>query len=232
MLKILSTLVAVSLVGPLSMALADDSAAAAKKAGEEAVVAGENAKKAGEKAEQAGDRAARHQMKARHRIHARQDRPGEKHARQAVGELQRADPGLTRFFDEAAGYAVFPTVGKGGMGIGGARGTGVLYEKGVVTGKTTLTQLTVGLQLGGQAYTEVIFFETEQTLAAFKKGEFAMAAQVSAVAAKAGASANARYVDGVSVFTLAKGGVMAEASVGGQKFSYHAFQKAVLTSSR
>jgi len=232
MLKILSTLVAVSLVGPLSMALADDSAAAAKKAGEEAVVAGENAKKAGEKAEQAGDRAARHQMKARRQIHARQDRPGEKHARQAVGELQRADPGLTRFFDQAAGYAVFPTVGKGGMGIGGARGTGVLYEKGVVTGKTTLTQLTVGLQLGGQAYTEVIFFETEQTLAAFKKGEFAMAAQVSAVAAKAGASANARYVDGVSVFTLAKGGVMAEASVGGQKFSYHPFQKAVLTSSR
>lgn len=237
MLKILSTLVAVSLVGPATLAFADDSAAAAKKAAEEAMVAGDNAEKAGEKAEQAGDRAqsskdARHQMKARHQMHARQDRPGEKHARQAVGELQRADPGLTRFFDEAAGYAVFPTVGKGGMGIGGARGTGVLYEKGVVTGKTSLTQLTVGLQLGGQAYTEVIFFETEQTLAAFKKGEFAMAAQVSAVAAKAGASANARYVDGVSVFTLAKGGVMAEASVGGQKFSYHPFQKAVLTSSR
>ncbi len=99
-------------------------------------------------------------------------------------------------------------------------------------GKATLTQLTVGLQLGGQAYTEVIFFETEKALANFKKGEFAMAAQVSAVAAAAGASANAKYVEGVSVFTLAKGGVMAEASVGGQKFSYQRFQKAINTSSR
>jgi lipid-binding SYLF domain-containing protein len=229
MLKILSTLVAVALMGPASAALAEDSAAAAKKAGEEAVVAGEKAEKAGAKAEQAGDK-AQASKNTRHEKYARQDRPGEKHARLAIGELQQADPGLARFFDVAAGYAVFPTVGKGGMGIGGARGTGVLYEKGVVTGKTTLTQLTVGLQLGGQAYTEVIFFETEKTLADFKKGEFAMAAQVSAVAAKAGASANAKYVDGVSVFTLAKGGVMAEASVGGQKFSYRPFTKAVASS--
>jgi lipid-binding SYLF domain-containing protein len=231
MWKILSTLVAVSLVGPVSMALAEDSAAAAKKAGDEAVVAGEKAEKAGEKAEQAGDR-VQASRNARHQSNGRHDQPGVKHARQAIGELQQADPGLNRLFDDAAGYAVFPTVGKGGMGIGGAHGTGVLYEKNVAMGKTTLTQLTVGLQLGGQAYTEVIFFETEHSLASFKKGEFAMAAQVSAVAAKAGASANARYVDGVSVFTLAKGGVMAEASVGGQKFSYRPFPKAVLTSSR
>jgi lipid-binding SYLF domain-containing protein len=171
-------------------------------------------------------------MKAGHHKYVRGDEPGVKHARQAIGELQRADPGLTRFFDDSAGYAVFATVGKGGLGIGGARGTGVLYEKGEATGKTTLTQVTVGLQVGGQAYTEVIFFETKETLASFKKGEFAMAAQVSAVAAKAGASANAKYDHGVSVFTLAKGGVMAEASVGGQKFSYRPFEKAILTSSR
>ena len=205
---------------------------AARKAGAEAIVAGEKAKVAGEKAEQAGAQARSSSMSSRHQKYARQDGPGVKHARRAIGELERADPGLNRFFDEAAGYAVFATVGKGGMGIGGARGTGVLYEKSVPTGKATLTQLTVGLQLGGQAYTEVIFFETEKTLADFKKGEYAMAAQVSAVAASAGASANARYVEGVSVFTLAKGGVMAEASVGGQKFSYRPFRKAIVTSSR
>jgi len=85
--------------------------------------------------------------------------------------------------------------------------------------------VTVGLQVGAQAYTEVIFFETAKSLEDFKKGEFAMAAQVSAVAAKAGASANAKYVEGVSVFTHVKGGLMAEASVGGQKFSYRPFHK-------
>jgi lipid-binding SYLF domain-containing protein len=164
--------------------------------------------------------------------HSRHEEAGVRHARQAIAELQAADPGLTQLFDDAAGYAVFATVGKGAIGVGGARGTGVLYEKGVPTGKASLTQLTVGLQLGGQAYTEVIFFETEGSLASFKKGEFAMAAQVSAVAAAEGASKNAKYVEGVSVFTLAKGGVMAEASVGGQKFSYHAYQKAIVTSSR
>ena len=232
MTKILSALLAISLVGPAALALADDSAGAdAKKAGDEAVVAGEKAEKAGERAEKAGDE-AQSSMKAGHHKVVRHDQPGEKSARQAIDELQRADPGLSRFFDDAAGYAVFATVGKGGLGIGGAHGTGVLYENGEATGKTTLTQLTVGLQIGGQAYTEVIFFETKKALASFKRGEFAMAAQVSAVAAAAGASANAKYVHGVSVFTLAKGGVMAEASVGGQKFTYRPFERPVLTSSR
>jgi len=225
MMRILSTLVAVVLMGPAGRAFADDSAGpGAKKAGAEA-------KEAGEKAVQAGDKAKR-STGARHQKQARHDEPGVKHARQAIRELRRADPELARFFDGAAGYAVFATVGKGAIGVGGAHGTGVLYEKGTAVGKATLTQLTVGLQLGGQAYTEVIFFDTEKSLADFKKGEFTMAAQVSAVAAAAGASANAKYVEGVSVFTLAKGGVMAEASVGGQKFSYAPFKKAIVTSSR
>jgi lipid-binding SYLF domain-containing protein len=154
------------------------------------------------------------------------------HAKKAIGELERADPGLTKLFGSAAGYAVFATVGKGGLGVGGAHGTGVLYEASLPLGKTSLTQLTVGLQAGGQAYTEVIFFETEKSLKDFKAGQFALAAQVSAVAAAEGASANAKYVNGVSVFTLAKGGVMAEASVGGQKFSYTPFEKVITTSSR
>ena len=162
--------------------------------------------------------------------YAERDDQGVKDARTAIGALERADPGLTRLFDGASGYAVFASVGKGAVGVGGAHGTGMLFEKGKAVGKTTLTQLTVGLQLGGQAYTEVIFFETDKALLDFKKGEFTLAAQASAVAAAAGKSANARYVDGVSIFTLAKGGVMAEASVGGQKFSYLPFQHAVASS--
>ena len=92
-------------------------------------------------------------------------------------------------------------------------------------GNTSLAQVTVGLQLGGQSYSEIVFFETAAALTDFKKGNFALAAQVSAVAAAAGASANAKYRNGVAVFTVAKGGLMYEASVGGQKFKYEPFNK-------
>lgn len=141
-------------------------------------------------------------------------------AKHAVTAIKHADPGQERFFDHAAGYAVFPNVAKGGLVVGGAGGTGFLFVNGKAVGKTTLSQVTVGAQVGGQAYYEVIYFETAEALASFKKGEWTMAAQVSAVALKSGASANAKYKDGVAVFTLTKAGAMAEASVGGQKFSY------------
>ncbi len=134
---------------------------------------------------------------------------------------KKTDPGLQRFFDTAAGYAVFPTVGKGAIGVGGAFGRGQLYEGGgKLAGYCTLTQATIGFQLGGQAYTELIFFETKDALSNFKSGNFAFAAQVSAVALKSGVSANAKYTDGVAVFTMAEAGLMYEASLGGQKFSY------------
>ena len=132
----------------------------------------------------------------------------------------KSDPGLKKFFDEAAGYALFPTVGKGGIGIGGAYGKGELYEGGQLAGYCTLTQASIGFQLGGQAYTELIFFETQAALDRFKSGNFAFAAQASAVALETGASANAKYTDGVAVFTMAEAGLMYEASIGGQKFSY------------
>lgn len=141
-------------------------------------------------------------------------------ARHAVTALRKADPGLKRFFDGSAGYAVFPNVAKGGLVVGGAGGRGFVFEKGKAVGRTTLSQVSVGAQVGGQAYYEIIFFETAQTLAEFKKGGWTMAAQVSAVALHSGASANAAYSDGVAVFTLSKGGAMVEASVGGQKFTY------------
>jgi lipid-binding SYLF domain-containing protein len=153
-------------------------------------------------------------------ISARAEDATLKDTQHAVAAIKHADPGQERFFDHAAGYAVFPNVAKGGLVVGGAGGTGFLFVNGKAVGKTTLSQVTVGAQVGGQAYYEVIYFETAEALASFQKGEWTMAAQVSAVALKSGASANAKYKDGVAVFTLTKAGAMAEASIGGQKFSY------------
>jgi lipid-binding SYLF domain-containing protein len=141
-------------------------------------------------------------------------------AKAAVAAIKLADPGQSQFLTHSAGYAVFPNVAKGGLIVGGAGGSGFLFVKGKAVGKTTLSQVTIGAQVGGQAYYEIIYFETAEALAAFKRGEWTMAAQVSAVALSSGASANAKYKDGVAVFTLTKAGAMAEATVGGQKFTY------------
>ena len=138
----------------------------------------------------------------------------------AIKEFKKADAGLKDTFKKAAGYVVFPNVGKGGFILGGAHGNGHVYEKGKLIGYASLTQVTVGAQVGGQEFSEVIFFETKEALAKFKESGFAMSAQLSAVAAAEGASKNAKYVDGVMVFTRAKEGLMAEASVGGQKFKF------------
>ncbi len=139
-------------------------------------------------------------------------------AQEAIAVLKDRDPTVQRFFDAAAAYAVIPTVGKAGFGVGGARGKGVLYENGAVTAIVTLTQLSFGFQWGGQAYSEFIFFRDDAALADFKRGNYELSAQASAVAVTAGASADADYSSGVAIFTQAKGGLMYEASVGGQKF--------------
>jgi lipid-binding SYLF domain-containing protein len=127
---------------------------------------------------------------------------------------------LKNLFESAYAYVIFPNVGKGGMGIGAAAGNGVVYEQGKLIGMAKLKQLTVGLQLGGQAYSEVIFFETEDELNRFKENRFEFSAQASAVAVTEGASANVKYKDGVMIFTQQKGGLMYEASIGGQKFKF------------
>jgi lipid-binding SYLF domain-containing protein len=137
-----------------------------------------------------------------------------------MDRAKREDSGLARFFESAAGYAVFPNVGKGAAGVGVAYGRGELYEKGVLTGYCTLTQGTIGLALGGQGYAELIFFNGTEALSRFKYRDFTFAAQASAVALKSGAAANARYDDGVAVFTLMREGLMFEASIGGQRFAY------------
>jgi len=135
----------------------------------------------------------------------------------------KTDPGLGQLFQTAPGYAVFPSIGKGAVGIGGAHGEGIVFQQGRPVGKATLSQLTVGAQIGGQAYSEVILFETPEALAKFMQGHMAFSGQVSAVALKAGASADARYREGVMVFTATKGGLMVEASIGGQKFAFEPF---------
>ena len=137
---------------------------------------------------------------------------------EAKAALIKHDSSLTAEIGKAAGYALFPGVGKGAIGVGGARGTGQVVVKGAPTAKVTLTQVTVGLQLGGQKYVELILFENQKALEQFMDGKFTMAAQASAVAAASGAAANAKYANGVKVITIAVGGLMYEASVGGQKF--------------
>ncbi len=130
---------------------------------------------------------------------------------------------ISNLFTNAYGYVIFPNVGKGGIGIGGAAGNGIVYERGVVMGKAQLTQVSIGFQFGGQVYREVIFFETKADLDRFKENKIEFSAQASAVALTAGASANVRYSDGVMIFTQQKGGLMYEASIGGQKFNYNGF---------
>ncbi|MFO8024339.1 YSC84-related protein [Thiohalophilus sp.] len=143
-----------------------------------------------------------------------------KNAANTIKAFRNRDPGLQRFFDNAYAYAVFPTVAKGGVGIGGAYGEGLVYREGKAMALTSLTQVTVGLQLGGQAYHEMIFFRDKRAFERFKSGQLKLSAQLSAVAVTTGASADASYEQGVAVFTMAKGGLMYEATVGGQRFSY------------
>lgn len=138
----------------------------------------------------------------------------------ALTRAERNDPSLARLLNDAAGYAVFPTVGKGAVGVGGAYGKGVLYEGGRVVGYCDLSQGSIGLQLGGQSYTEIISFRTRDAVDRFKQGNLEFDAQATAVALKSGSAAKAAYENDVAVFTTDQAGLMFEASIGGQKFTY------------
>ncbi|HEY6824390.1 MAG TPA: lipid-binding SYLF domain-containing protein [Steroidobacteraceae bacterium] len=151
------------------------------------------------------------------------------------------DAGASKgFFDNSYGYAVFPGIGKGGFVVGGAHGNGRVYRKGAHTGEVSMTQVSVGFQIGGQAFREIIFFEDERAYSEFTKGSFEFAADATAVAITAGAEASAgttgasagasggqrdattrgKYYKGMAAFVIVKGGAMAGVSVGGQKFSF------------
>lgn len=145
-----------------------------------------------------------------------------------------------KFFDKSYAYAVFPTIGEGAVGVGGAHGKGRVYVHGKWVGHVTMNQVSVGLQLGGKAYSEIIFFEDKRALDEFESGSFEFGADVGVVAITAGASASAgtngaeagasagmkdattrgEFKKGVAVFTIAKGGLMGQAAVAGQKFSF------------
>ena len=153
----------------------------------------------------------------------RKDRKIMRDAKKAKQTILKSDSGLQRFFDGSAGYVIFPNVGKGGFIIGGASGNGVVYDAGEPIGMANLKKLNIGLQAGGQSIIEIIFFETTTDLDRFKEGKFQFAAEASAVAIKSGIAVNAKYKDGVAVFALPKAGLMADASVGGQKFGYTPF---------
>ena len=130
---------------------------------------------------------------------------------------------LKPYFKEAKGYAVFPNIGKAAIGIGAARGKGEVFEKDEVIGSTTVNQLSIGLQLGGQAFSQIIFFEDKIDLERFTQGNFEFGASASAALISEGANASADYSDGVAVLTFSKGGLMYEASIGGQKFSFQRY---------
>ena len=140
--------------------------------------------------------------------------------KEAITILKKSDSSIKKWFNKSHGYAVFPRVGKGAIGIGGAHGDGQVFEKNKLIGDTSLSQVTLGVQLGGQVYIEVIFFEDKAALDSFTAGDYKLSAQASAVAAAEGAAADAKYELGVAIFTLARGGLMYEASVGGQKFNF------------
>jgi lipid-binding SYLF domain-containing protein len=137
-----------------------------------------------------------------------------------ISRFLEKDPSLNKFFDQAYGYVVFPDVGKGAYIVGGGYGTGIVYERGVSIGYATIIQASVGLQIGGQDFSEIIFFKDKYTLDSFKQGNYEFSAQASAVAVTTGVAANSDYSEGVAIFTLPKAGLMAEASVGGQKFTF------------
>jgi lipid-binding SYLF domain-containing protein len=140
----------------------------------------------------------------------------------AKADFLRDDDTLAPVLANASGYAIFPNVGSGAAFIGAAAGRGELFEKGNPhpLGDVSLNQASVGAQIGGQAYSELIIFEDQATLDNFKQGNFALDAQMTAVAAAEGVSANAKYEQGVMVLTLTQGGLMYQASIGGQKFDY------------
>jgi len=139
-------------------------------------------------------------------------------AKEAITEFKEANSDINEFFNSAYGYAVFPGIGKGGLGIGGAGGKGTVFKGGTPVADCKMSQITVGLQAGGQKYAEVIFFENAEAYERFTSNKFEFAAQVSAIALKSGVSLDAEYADGMLVFTMAIGGLMYEASIGGQKF--------------
>jgi lipid-binding SYLF domain-containing protein len=138
----------------------------------------------------------------------------------SLQQMRAEDPGVSELVRQGYGYAIFPKVTKGGLGVGGAYGRGVVYEQGRHVGYSDLSQASLGLQAGGQTFSELLVFESKDALEQFKAGQFNFAADASAVVMESGMATNATFVNGVAVVVRPIAGAMVEAALGGQKFAY------------
>jgi lipid-binding SYLF domain-containing protein len=143
-----------------------------------------------------------------------------KSAQDTVKAFKKSEPKLDAYFKEAYGYVVFPTIGKGGFIVGGGGGVGVVYEKGRIAGKAKVVKITIGAQVGGEAYSELMFFKDKATFEKFKSGGAKFQANATATAGDASRQAAANWAEGVAVFFRGKGGLIADASMGTQDFSF------------
>lgn len=143
-----------------------------------------------------------------------------KDAKEMKVKMLASNPGLQTYFDEAKMYAIFPNVGKGALIVGAASGNGVVYKNGKHVGMADLKQLDIGAQIGGEEYSEVVFLNSDNAMSDFMENDLELTSQISAIAVNKEVTKNGVYDDGVAVYTMNKGGLMAEVSVGGQKFKY------------
>lgn len=147
-------------------------------------------------------------------------RSGEENVQLLIERMKKTDPDIESIFKNATAWAVFHSIGKAGIGIGGAAGNGRVYRKGQFIGTTTMSQISVGFQFGGQVYSEIIFFQDDKTLERFKNGQFELGANVSAVIFKAGVARTAGYKNGTIIMVIPREGLMYEATISGQKFTF------------
>jgi len=137
-----------------------------------------------------------------------------------IALFKKKDSTIAALFSSSAGYVVLPNVGKGGLIVGGAHGNGEAFEGGAYIGRVSVSEVSVGAQVGGESYSQVVFFETPEALQKLKDNSFQFAAEVSAIGVDQGVAKNAKFKDGVATFVIPKQGLMASAAVGGQKLSF------------
>ncbi len=201
-------------------AAADEGGEAMEEAAEDAEEAAEEVEEAAEEVEEAVEEVSEAVTEKRITVVFPKDTKLQNEVKASLLEFAKSNPEVESHLHKAYGFAFFPKITKGGLGIGGAGGKGLVFDNKTVIGESRLAQATFGLQAGGQQYMEIILFEDQPALDRFTSGKVKFSGQASAVALKDGASADIDYQDGVAIFTKTIGGLMAEASVGGQSFKY------------
>ena len=231
-MKLMKTILTLLIISALAFSCKSEKKEAADEATETVEAAAEETDEAMEEApeevEEAADEAAEEAVEEVSEAVAEKkitvvfpkDTKLQNEVKEALTEFAKSNPEVESHLHKAYGFAFYPKITKGGLGIGGAGGKGLVFDNKTVIGESKLAQATFGLQAGGQQYMEIILFEDQPALDRFIAGKVKFSGQASAVALKDGASADVNYQDGVAIFTKTLGGLMAEASVGGQKFTY------------